>query len=121
MRDQLADGLKLACGLGPDLGVLEPTANRLLNRLQGEQGIPAREAVAVRSLVVGIVQVESQRGSHDRRLSRASIGSTLVFSSFPKVEMPLPPSHRRQGVVHLRYAWGLPAVNQIDAVGRGVG
>jgi hypothetical protein len=48
-------------------------------------------------------------------------GQRSFLSRFAISERPLPPSHRRQGVVHLRYAWGLPIVSPIDAVGRGVG
>jgi hypothetical protein len=50
-----ADFFQFAAGFVSQLAVLESPAKVLLNRLQGEQGIPSREGVAVLPLVIGIV------------------------------------------------------------------
>jgi hypothetical protein len=44
--------------VGRRLAVLDAPSAMLVDLLQGDQGITARESVAVGSLIVGVVQVE---------------------------------------------------------------
>jgi hypothetical protein len=50
-----ADFFQFAAGFVSHLAVLEPAATVLVDRLQGEQGVPARQGVAMLAGVIGIV------------------------------------------------------------------
>jgi hypothetical protein len=50
-----ADFFQFAAGFVSQLAVLESAATVLVNRLQGDQSIPARQGVSVLPLVIGIV------------------------------------------------------------------